>query len=425
MSGRRLLDAWVDGDEPRALVGDGPRVELLRGADAAGAAAASPIAARLARVAGEGPMRAPRPLGDVRGRGTFTIPFGPVRSGVVESMLYDVATAGEDMLRVVPRPGFKRRGLERRMCGVPLARVPVMAERMAGVFSVAGALAVCQALERAAGVEVAPEAEAVRLVLAELERVFNHCDAIMRHCDDASLAVGTAQVGMLKERTLRLLAELTGHRYGRGVVTVGGVRRGLDRSALRDWVAGFDRDGRRVRRLLLDTASFLDRLERTGRLSSEDAARGGASGPLARGSRLAWDARVERPYGAYVRHPVTVAQRSDGDVMARFEVRLFEVRESLRLLDEVAGAVDLGAVPPVAPVAVDRGAVGIGWAEAPEGEWLAVVEGGADGTLARCRVRPASLLNLGLFERACEGWVLTDFAFIEQSFGVSVAGFDR
>lgn len=366
-----------------------------------------------------------RPLREARGVGVFTIPFGPVRSGVVESLLYDVATAGEDMVHVAVRPGAKRRALEARLCELPVEDAPLVAERIAGVFSVAGALAVCQAIEAAAGVDVAPEAAAVRAVLAELERVFNHCDTILRLCDDASLSVGVAQMGILKERILRLLAELTGHRYGRGVVALGGVKRGLDPAVLSRELDAFERTGRRVRRQLLSTSSFLDRLERTGALRTEDAAALGASGPVARGSGLPWDARCERPSGAYRSLQLVPAVMSDRDAMARFEVRLAEIRDSLRLIRELVSACELASPPPPLPVALEEGAAGVGTVEAPEGEWIVSVLAGAGGRLRRCRVRPASVLNFACFPVACRGWVLTDFAFIEHSFGLSVAGRDR
>ncbi len=364
------------------------------------------------------------PLRIAHGPGVFTIPFGPVRSGVVELMLYDVATAGEDMLLVTPRGGLKHRRLEHRLSEVALDRVALVGERIAGVQPIAGALALCHAVESAVGVTVAPEAMAIRAVLGELERVHAHCDLIMRLCDDASLAVGTAQMAMLKERTLRLLLGLTGHRWGRGVVAPGGVAQGLRPAPLLDHIRSFGTDARRVRRLLLATDSFLDRLERTGRLGAREARALGASGPVARGSGLRCDARHERPYGEYRSRRPPLAVASDGDAMARTEVRMAEIRDALRFVFDIASAGDLAAAPLPELVAVEPNALGIGWAENPEGEWLAVVEAGPDGRLAHARFRPASLLNFGCFQRACEGWV-TDFAFIEHSFGLSVAGYDR
>lgn len=360
------------------------------------------------------------------GTGVFTIPFGPVRSGVVEAMFYQIDTAGEDMLLVQPRPGFKRRGLERRLCAVPLDQVPLVAERIAGTYSVAGAVAVCRAVESIAGIEPTAEAAAVRLVLAELERIHNHCDSILKLTDDASLIVGTAQMGMLKERILRLLAALSGHRYGRGIVTVGGVQRGLAASNLRDELRRFGDDSSRVRRLLLRTDSFLDRLERTGGLPTDVAAALGATGPVARGSHLARDARVQRPYEAYRERSLDVAVMSDCDVMARTEVRMTEIRASLRLVVDVVVAQDSALTAPPPPhVELPPHTVGAGWVESPEGEWVAVLETGSHGQLVNARVRPASIANFACFQRACERWVLTDFAFIEHSFGLSIAGRDR
>lgn len=362
---------------------------------------------------------------DVHGIGVFSIPFGPVRSGVVESILYDVATAGEDMLRVAVRGGFKHRGLEKRLTEVPIEQVPLVAERVAGVFSISVALAVCQAVEAAAGIKVAAEAAGVRAVLAELERLYNHCDSILKLTEDASLAVGMAQMGILKERVLRLLAEITGHRYGRGIVTLGGVTAGLSTRRLKDFLGRWGDDARRVRRLLLATDSFLDRLQRTGGISMVDVAALGGSGPLARASQLPWDARHERPYGMYRQVPIKPAVMSGSDAMARFEVRLAEVRDSIDLIERITEAADLSSPGPVVPVSVEQGAVGFASAEAAEGEWTVVVEAAAQDRLAHCRIRPASLLNFACFPRACEGWVLTDFAFIEHSFGLSIAGRDR
>lgn len=370
--------------------------------------------------------RHPDAPGATTGDGVFTIPFGPVRSGVVEAMLYEIDTAGEDMLLVRPRFGYKQRGLEARLCSVPLDHVPLVAERIAGMYSVAGAVAVCQAIEDLAGVEPSAEACAVRLILAELERVYNHCDSILKLTDDASLVIGTAQVGILKERVLRLMAQLTGHRYARGIVTIGGVRRGLASIDLREELRRFGADSSRVRRLLLRTDSFLDRLERTGHVPTAIAAALGTSGPVARGSHVPRDVRAQRPSGAYKGAGLQPAVMSDCDAMARTEVRMAEIQGSLRLIVEILKENGTGlSAHPAATLSLPSNALGVGCVESPEGEWVAVVETGPHGELVMARVRPASIANFACFQRACEGWVLTDFAFIEHSFGLSVAGRDR
>lgn len=440
-SGVDLLDLWEDapagGDGARrhnVLCASGPRFLLHRTRLEPGecapeigsvVAAALPFEADL-RNADDGSSGTGLERGATTGTGVFTIPFGPVRSGVVEAMLYEIDTAGEDMLLVRPRPGFKRRGLERRLCSVPLDQVVLVAERIAGTYSVAGALAVCRAVENMAGVAVTPEAAAVRLVIAELERIHNHCDSILKLTDDASLVVGTAQMGMLKERILRILAGLTGHRYARGIAALGGVYRGLDAEHLGDELRAFEGDSSRVRRLLLRTDSFLDRLERTGGLPPDIAATLGSAGPVARGSHVARDARVQRPYDAYSAGAFEPVVMSDCDAMARTEVRMAEITASLRLIAETLE--DTGAnlsAPPAVLHVLPPDTVGVGWVESPEGEWIATLETDEHGQLVNARVRPASIPNFACFQRACERWVLTDFAFIEHSFGLSIAGRDR
>ncbi len=233
-------------------------------------------------------------------------------------------------------------------------------------------------------------------------------------------------MGILKERVLRILAELTGHRYGRGIVAAGGVQRGLTAANLHDQLRAFGSDSSRVRRLLLRTDSFLDRLERTGGLPTDIAVALGGAGPVARGSHVARDVRLTRPYDAYRERPVEPVVMSDCDAMARTEVRMAEIRASLRLIvdaSEDAGS-DLSAPPAPLPELPPH-TVGVGWVESPEGEWIAVLETGGSGQLVNAHVRPASIPNFACFQRACERWVLTDFAFIEHSFGLSIAGRDR
>ena len=159
----------------------------------------------------------------VTGKGMFTIPHGPVRSGVLESIEYLVETPGEDIPHLNMRFFYKHRGIEKRFEGLPAAVGVLLAERVEGICSVAHALAYSHAVERIAGCEPPWPARLVRVLYAELERVANHLDAATRLADAAGLAVATARFGWHKERVLRLVGRLCGSRYGRGVVIPGGV----------------------------------------------------------------------------------------------------------------------------------------------------------------------------------------------------------
>ena len=362
----------------------------------------------------------------VEGEGVFEIPYGPVRSGVFESAQFLVWTAGEDILAMIPRMFYKHRGIEKLITEAPLEQAVLVAEHASGVAAVAHSLAFCQAMERALGIKAPPRAAGIRTICAELERLHNHLDSLMRQCETASLGVGQAQFGIVKERVLRLNSELVGNRFLRGINQIGGVRYDFDpgqRRLLAESLTRIERDFGKVVTLFLDTAGMRDRLITTGRLSLEAAEAFGAVGPVARGSGLERDARLDRPYGAYDQVNVTLQVQRAGDAMARTRVRIGEIENSFAIIREAAED------PPEGPLtepwsAVPAGARAVGWAEAPQGEVIFAVRLGDDGRLARCAIRSPSFCNWSFYERTMPRNVLTDVGFIEHSFALSQAGCD-
>jgi formate hydrogenlyase subunit 5 len=361
----------------------------------------------------------------VVGPETFTIPYGPIRSGVFEAIQFVIDTGGEDVLALEARPFFKRRGLEQRFAGLSYEHGSHLAERIAGIASVAYALAFAQAVERALGCEVPRRAEVWRTVYAELERIANHLDVAARLAEDPALAVGNARLAILKEDILRLQARLTGSRFARGMIVPGGVRAeaALPHDELRRALDEFETDLHRDRKLLLATTSFTDRLIGSGVLDRATIDAFGGVGPLARAAASATDARFERPYGGYRRLGFELVTRDDGDAMARLEVRLGEIDQSLHLLRQALDRLrrdpgELLIEPPAGTGAA------LGWAEAPQGELVFWVEV-ADGKITLARVASPSFRNWQLFAESFRGDVLTDFAFIEHSFGLTPAGADR
>ncbi|HEY1619890.1 MAG TPA: NADH-quinone oxidoreductase subunit C [Streptosporangiaceae bacterium] len=362
----------------------------------------------------------------VSGPGMFTIPHGPVRSGVMESIEYLVETPGEDIPHLDMRVFYKHRGIEKRFEGQRAADGVLLAERTEGIASVAHALAYCHAIEEIAGVPVPRAAATLRVLHAELERLACHLDVIVRLADGAGLAVATARFGWHKEQVLRLVGRLCGSRFGRGVVIPGGVaREPLLRSAELMTAAGrIDQRLSADLRLLMGTSSFLDRLRRTGPLRPSRATEHGALGPVGRASDRREDIRAARPYDGYADLPVTVAHRPQGDAMARLEVRVAEIEQSFALIAEVAGGLDQADAGPMSVPCRPAEGRATGWAEAPQGEVLYDVRL-SDGVISRCRARSASFHNLVLMPEVFVGDILTDFPFIEASFGLSVAGVSR
>jgi formate hydrogenlyase subunit 5 len=362
----------------------------------------------------------------VQGLDAFTIPYGPVRSGIFEAIQFQIESGGEDVPALQTRPFFKRRGMEARFAGLEPSAAVGVAERTAGIASCAYASAFSQAVERALGVVAPRRAESWRAVHCELERMACHLDVIAKQAETTALYVGQARFQILKERIMRLRARLTGSRFGRGMIVPGGVRAdgAMDLDELLGELDELERQLRRDRRMFLGTASMTDRLIGSGRLARALVEEYGAVGPLARGSGVSTDARHERPYGSYRRLGLRLVSARAGDAMARVEVRFGELFESLRLVRQTIDQLRRHDGELLAPLPAAGAGEALAWAEAPQGELLVWAEL-ADGLLGHVHIASPSLRNWALFDHAFPNDVLTDFAFIEHSFGLTPAGADR
>jgi formate hydrogenlyase subunit 5 len=359
----------------------------------------------------------------VEGEGIFTIPYGPVRSGVFEAVEYVTETPGEDFPRIQTRPHYKHRGIESAFVEQSVLHGVLLAERVEGVASVAHAIAFCEAIEGIAKAEPPHQAQLVRVLHAELERIANHLDSTLRHTEAAGQAVAYARLSLLKERMMRLRARLSGSRFGRGVVIPGGVSGPVlsSRAETIQSLDEFERDVRADLRLLMATPSFLDRLRGTGVLPKDVLSVRGALGPLSRGSGMIEDVRVSRPYGGYRALGFNATVQEAGDALARQVVRNDEILSSLHLIRQVVDELDSSVSASWAVPISETSGEGFGWAEAPQGEVLYFVRL-SEGVLTRVKPRSASFHNLALFTAAFPNDITTDFAFIEASFGLSIAG---
>jgi formate hydrogenlyase subunit 5 len=366
------------------------------------------------------PPALPEISGDVQ-----LLPFGPVRADVVESARFFFFYIGEHILHYQPQLFFKHRGMEKRFEGCAPRPAVILAERVSGVGSVAHALAYCQAVEAAAEVTVPPRARRLRVLLAELERLYNHLHYLGHLADTTTLKVGQAQGKLLEERVKQINARLTGSRFLRGLLTPGGLRRDLspdDDFARRIGTLRSDLTG--YARRLERTTSYRDRLHETGVLDGRTAVDQGATGPVGRASGLDHDLRRDHPYAAYEEIDLRVPLATSGDAHARAQVRIGEIEASFAII--------LGLLPRLSesgPVQVDAaprpGTAGLGWSESPRGALYYAVHCDAAGRLARVKIKSPSFSNWRVFPYTVHESNMMDYAINEASFGLTIAGCDR
>lgn len=351
-------------------------------------------------------------------------PFGPVRAGVVESAEFIFYYAGEAIIHYHPYLFFKHRGMEKRFEGLLPHQAVVYAERVSGIGSFTHALAFAQACEAASGCEVPLRARQLRVLVAELERIYNHLHYLGHLADTTTLKVGQAEGALLSEQAKQINGRLTGSRFLRGLITPGGLRRDIE---LKDW---FELALEKLRtqsawyvNFLLDTNSFRDRLLTTGRLDQRMAYDQGATGPVARASSVDRDLRRDHPYAAYDTLDVPVPVRERGDADARFRVRAEELFASLDMVAALFRRIEPG--PICAPCPPCKGGGALGWAESPRGALFYAVHFAEDGRLQRVKIKSPSFSNWRVFPFTVQETNMMDYAINEASFGLSIAGCDR
>jgi Ni,Fe-hydrogenase III large subunit len=357
------------------------------------------------------------------GRDVQLLPFGPVRADVVESAQFTFFYVGEAILHYHPQLFFKHRGMEKRFEGLDPALGTVLAERVSGVGSAAHALAYCQAVEAAAGIEVPRRAQWLRVLVAELERVYNHLHYLGHLCHTTTLKVGEAEGKYLEELAKQLNARATGSRLLRGLICPGGLRREPELEAIAGPLEELRAQFSRYAGMLETSTTHLDRLIGTGVLGRRLAFDQGASGPIERASGVDRDPRRDQPYGAYPQMPLRPAVSAGCDAHARQQVRIAEVGNSIEIVRFVLAGLPQG--PARATCRPPPGSEGLGWAESPRGSVYYAVHVDARGRLARVKIKSPSFSNWRVFPYTVHDTNMMDYAINEASFGLTIAGCDR
>jgi Ni,Fe-hydrogenase III large subunit len=260
--------------------------------------------------------------------------------------------------------------------------------------------------------------------LLELERLYNHVADFGAIANDTGFAVAHAHCSRIRERLLRLNKGLTGSRLLRGVLAPGGLVRDLDVAP--DLPAQIDAavaDFEEIVTISLANTLLVDRLENTGVLGTDVAQGHGVLGYVARASGLDVDARRDHPCAAYPQLDFRVALRTTGDVRARTEVRVDEVRESARLVEQACRRLSPGPVRTDLPrPEAFTPAFGIveGW-RGRIAHWVMTAE---DGTLHRVKIVDPSFFNWPALSYALEGNIVPDFPLCNKSFNQSYSGND-
>jgi Ni,Fe-hydrogenase III large subunit/Ni,Fe-hydrogenase III component G len=366
------------------------------------------------------------PFVEVQGAGVYEIPVGPVHAGLIEPGHFRFSVVGETILKMKARLWFVHKGIERLFQGQNADEGVVLAERISGDSAIGHGLAYCMAVEEARGIEVSPRTSELRCLLLELERLYKHVADVGALCNDVGFGLANARALTLREQLLRLNASVTGHRLLRGAITPGEVHlRSLPRT---DELAEIGERFHDLVELARGQSTVVDRFTGTAVLSAEDAAALGVLGVVARASGSTLDARVAHPVDGFI--PGFAPVRAEtGDVLARFDVRVEEVKASLDMVADyctrsgpvVSSHRALGSRSRQTSSGNNTGA---GIIEGWRGSIVHRVEVDNAGRLARVKVVDPSFFNWPALSMALADTIVPDFPLANKSFNLSYAGND-
>src|SRR5438093_617840 len=371
------------------------------------------------------------PTGEVAGD-LLEVAMGPQHPSTHGVFRMDVVLDGERVVKLKPVFGYLHRNHEKIAENTTYLGSMPYTDRLDYFCSLTNNWAYALAVEKLAGLQVPERAEYIRVISAELTRLQNHACLVGFLLMDMG-ALGTPLMYAFRERekVLDLFEELTGARMMCNYMRFGGCRVDLPpgwRERAGKVVDDFPRFLDEFENLLTTNEILMARAQGIGKLSRELAVNASVTGPMLRASGVDYDIRKVDRYGIYGRFSFRVPLGEHGDVYDRYMIRILEMRESLKILEQALKEIPEG--PILDPKARLRGfrpkpGEAYGRIEAPKGElgFYLISDGGANPY--RYRVRPPSLINLTILEDMCLGQTVADAVVILGSVDIVLGEVDR
>jgi ech hydrogenase subunit E len=344
----------------------------------------------------------------------FVIPIGPQHPALKEPGHFEFTVDGEIVTSASARLGYAHRGIEKATEDRTWIQNLYLLERVCGICSHVHAMTYCQGVEKLAGVEVPPRARAIRMLMAELERVHSHMLWVGVAAHEAGFDTLFMYAWRDRETVMDLLEGLSGNRVNYSANLLGGVKFDIDEEQASTILEGMDFLEGRLHHYLdvvMTDESFLMRTQGIGAMTREQAERLGTVGPTARASGVSRDLRQDSPYAAYPTFPVKVVIETEGDLLARFMVRIEESFESLRLIREIVHNLPEGDLTARVRRRIPEGET-VSCSEAPRGELFYFIKSGGGDKPERIKVRTPTLSNWGAVLSTVIGRQLADVPMI-------------
>lgn len=359
----------------------------------------------------------------------FVVNIGPQHPATHGVLRFRTAVNGEEIKKIDVYMGYIHRGIEKICEELTYPQTLHFMDRMDYFSGQIYHHGLCLAYEEAMGLEISDRAKVIRVLMDELSRIASHCLFIGTYCMDLGATTMLFYTLRVREQILDIMERTCGARMTFNYDCIGGVMQDLDSNFVKDvkaLLAVLPKNIAEYNKIFTGNVIAQNRLKGVGVLSREDAISWAVTGPSGRGSGWACDVRKTNPYGIYGQLDFKEIVYTEGDSFARYMVRLDEMVQSARIIEQLIDNIPAGEYCVKVPKVI----------KLPEGHWFTRVEGcrgtfgvylESDGTANpyRLKLAPPCLPLAAVVDPITRGQKIADLITIGGSMDYIVPDMDR
>ena len=362
----------------------------------------------------------------IHGEEIHEVAVGPVHAGIIEPGHFRFQCYGEHVFHLEISLGYQYRGIEKALMKGSNKRTIHYMETLAGDTTIGHTVAYAHTIETLSDCPVPARAAVLRGIMLELERLANHTGDLGALAQDIGYLPTASYCGRLRGDFLNITALLCGNRFGRSMVTPGGVCFNVDDAIVSECKKRIERtfdDVRSAVALLWNSSSVVERFEGTGILSKKTAVEIGLVGVAARACGVERDIRFDFPSGVYRFAHIPVSSCPSGDVFARAFVRWLEIQRSVDFIRYQLQNIPDGPIyVPCAPL--QKQALAVSLVEGWRGEICHCAVTDETGDIVQYKIVDPSFHNWMGLALALRGEEISNFPLCNKSFNLSYCGHD-